>query len=199
MESDITTLSKLIATKENTSAVVTRMQSIHESLNTKADVKWCKESLGGRTAALEQTTATYQQIESNVAKLLGVVTEHTDAMRAVREKTEKAVAAVSGLTSKCDGIATAVNASVDRDQLDAALKNVSRACEVLIDRVAQKSVSDHKHNSAQTAELLARINQLKAYQLSIDKKCDIAIRFVNWFTDSKLDQSSAGVDPTAFQ
>lgn len=52
--------------------------------------------------------------------------------------------------------------------------------------------TQQKVQAAYVADLRQEIATIKSYQTAVDKKVAVALRFVDWFTDVKLNKGGGG-------
>ena len=92
----------------------------------------------------------------------------------------------SRLTSACTSLREEVVRKVDQRALDELVFSNSDEVEQLVRNYEARAAHESKVQSAYLSDVRAQLEDLQRYQTAVDQKVQMALKFVDWFTDVKM-------------
>lgn len=155
-------LNRLIQGKESKEAIVARMQAIHQHLQRKVDVVQYNE--------LQSTIQSYTHTQQSLNELIN---SHDILKQQLSNMSESGT-----LHDTLDNVMKQLNTKLDQKHIDIIQADMSR--------YEQKLQHDKKIQNAYVSELKQQIHELQEANVNVEQKLSVALKFVDWFTESRL-------------
>jgi len=185
-DSDVAGLQRAVASKESRESAAATAAHLREELAKKVDGQWVREQVLAPLHEAEDAITRLSASEEALDKLLTDYQSHLERFARVERGVGEVRAETARLAAEGKELQQQVARKVEQANIDTLLFSNADEVEQLVLRYEGKAVHEAKVQAAYLSDVRQQLDDMQRYQSAVDAKLQVALKFVDWFTDAKL-------------
>ena len=185
-EADMAQLQRAIQTKEGRDSAAKAVAALREELSRKVDGAFVKEQVLAPLHHAEDEIVRLKASEDALDKLLTDYHTHIEKLMRVEKVVADTRSEAGKQAAAQHALAEQLVRKVDQHTIDELVLSNSDEVEQLVRSYESKAAHEAKVQAAYLSDVRLQLEDLQRYQTAVDAKLQMALRFIDWFTDVKM-------------
>lgn len=185
-ETDVSALSRALQTKESKETADKKVVALREEISRKVDGEFVRAHVLQPLNETQDEIVRLKASEEALERLMADYHAHIEKFT----RSEKMLADVRNEAAKCAsavrGLAEDLGRKSDRSEIDSIVFENSDEVEKIVRNYESKSAHEAKVQAAYLSDVRLQLEEMQAYQNQTDQKLQMALKFIDWFTDVKM-------------
>ncbi len=185
-DSDVAAIQRAVNSKESRDSVAATVSELREEIARKVDGIFIREQVLSPLHAAEDAITRLSASEEAFDKLLTDYQSHLERCARVERSVAEVKADAARLAAEGRDVAHQMQRKVEQATIDALVFSNADEVEQIVRAYESKTAHESKVQAAYLADVRQQLDDMQRYQNAVDAKLQVALKFVDWFTDAKL-------------
>ena len=181
IETRLSEVIDVLSQKEDSERMVIRMHTINEALNDRPTAGSLKTSVFEPLQVLHNDVIHMKSLSHQMERVLHESSHNNTTIMEVTDRMKQVTTAVDQLKRDYHQIGETINVRSSAVKLE-----TKKACDRQIREYHQQNIHDFKVHAAIIADIREQIAELNEHYAQQTEKLNVALKFIDWFTESKL-------------
>ena len=181
IETRVNEVVDVLAQKEDSERMVMRMHTINEALSERPTIASLKSNVYEPLHALRDDVVHIKSLSHQMERALHESSHMNASMMDVTDRMKQVTTLVNHLKSEHDRIGETISLRISAVKLE-----TKKSCDRQIREYHQQNIHDFKVHAAIIADIREQIVELNEHYIQQTEKLNVALKFIDWFTESKL-------------